>query len=212
MQLMGISERGMVNSLVAGALPDEAAAKSLLSSGLLADLLSDRVDWSKVNRDEFRRLLGLPPLMPTYQVAITRVRLHVMIKRGGYGWIHPQIKAVNFPMERLEQWQVAIALMGFRQNTSTAEVLRVAAGEGYRPAYLPELLALGEIYPDLQWARPIVSLGSRWKNADGLDCVPILRRHEDKRALALAWYEQVWGHICQFAMVRIGDGSLLLAA
>lgn len=53
--------------------------------------------------------------------------------------------------------QVGIDLVGFGQRITSEEVYRELRGMGLRPANLPELLALGAQYPDIQRKFPIVA-------------------------------------------------------
>ena len=74
--------------------------------------------------------------------------------------------------------------------------------EGFRPARIEELLALGAQHPELQRSFPIVALGSVWKKSNILFYVPCLCLVFDAyRTLSLGDFGSVWDDQCRFAAV-----------
>jgi hypothetical protein len=67
---------------------------------------------------------------------------------------------------------------------------------------LPELLAFGEKYPDVQREFPVVALGSAWRDSVGNRHVPYLVRHAGRRLLYLYWLGCEWDSGYRFAAVR----------
>ncbi len=72
---------------------------------------------------------------------------------------------------------------------------------GYRPATLPELLALGKQYPEFQRWFPIIALGSVWRGQGGVRLAPCLSENAGKRGLGLDSFDFVWGAFCCFLAV-----------
>jgi hypothetical protein len=73
--------------------------------------------------------------------------------------------------------------------------------EGYRPATIEELLALGSQYPEMQKSVPIAALGSAHvvKNRRFVPCLSGSFSH---RALTLAIIYRRWSTSYRFAFVK----------
>lgn len=119
--------------------------------------------------------------------------LQQMIVSGNYGWTNSDITENNFPLptEFLDKKiTVSTKLFHFNRDISSEDVIFEMEKVGYRPATLPELLALGKTYPELQKDFRIVALGSIW-DAYGLRGVPILDSGRE-RWLNLGWFGNGW--------------------
>jgi hypothetical protein len=78
---------------------------------------------------------------------------------------------------------VELRLVHFDREITADRILAELDRRNLRPATLPELLALGADYRDLQWQ--IVALGSRHHNSFGEDYWPVLARRGPTRILTL---------------------------
>ncbi|HUC01582.1 MAG TPA: hypothetical protein VMA75_01625 [Candidatus Paceibacterota bacterium] len=124
------------------------------------------------------------------------------IAAGRYDWKNDDITAKNFPSKRKGTADLEIILVKFDDAMSSEGILRELDKQGLRAAELPELLAFGEKYPDVQREFPVVALGSVWRGSVGNRGVPYLRGYAGKRYLLLDWFGLGWGSLCRFAAVR----------
>jgi hypothetical protein len=128
--------------------------------------------------------------------------LYYAIGRGGYDVRDARITDIAFPKKRNRIARVNLVLMKFRRNGTASQVVRRFEKLGLRPAELPELLAFGELYPDVQLNFTIVALGSI-ASIKGNRLVPILTAMAPggKRILTLINCEEasVWNDSCYFA-------------
>lgn len=190
---------------VIGETPCEQLQK-LLGSGLFSDLLAANVE--SVNRDDFRKVIGLKPLgmnttITSYPIQINYDRsVKDAIKAGNYDWKNDDITSKNFPSQETGTREATVELFHYGKDMSTDEVLADLDKQGYRAATLKELLALGEKHPDLQREFPIIGLGSVWQGSDGNRCCPCLSWGVSERSLGLRWIDSRWRDDCRFAAVR----------
>jgi hypothetical protein len=124
------------------------------------------------------------------------------VKAGKYDWKNDRIISKNFPSKRKGKVDAEIILVKFAKDMESEAILLELDKQGLRPAELPELLAFGEKYPEVQREFPIVALGSVWRGAGGVRCVPCLDRDSDERGLYLLWFDVGWGSGCRFAALR----------
>lgn len=125
-----------------------------------------------------------------------------MVEAGEYDWVNSNISEENFPIEGDECHELRIVLFHFGRVMDSDEVVAIMKREGFRPAKIEELLALGEAHPNLQKEFPIVGLGSVWQDRDGLRHVPHLYKLGSKRYLYLYWFEYRSNAYCHFAGLR----------
>ncbi len=131
--------------------------------------------------------------------------LKQMIANGKYGSCNYDITEKNFPMPTElvgEKVVVSAKLFHFNHVISSEEAIAEMEKEGFRPATLAELLALGEAQPDLQRQFPILALGSVLRRANGTRHVPYLDVLGDKRNLYLLPFGADWHYTCRFLAVR----------
>lgn len=139
---------------------------------------------------------------PTYPVTIdSALSLQEMIAAGRYDWVNDDITPECFPIQRSGTKTTEIALVHRNKTVESQPLIDELDREGYRPATIEELLALGAKYPDLQREYPIVALGSVAEVGGGR-CVVCLDRWRDERGLDLLWFGSEWFEICRFAFVR----------
>jgi hypothetical protein len=115
-----------------------------------------------------------------------------MVKAGNYYRSDPYITSKHFPSSEKGLRQVETRIVQFNRYVVAKEVLQELDNNGFRPATLPELLALGEQYPGLQ-EFPIVALGSIWYTRAGYRHVAYLDRDRNlSRELLLYGVEYGW--------------------
>lgn len=124
-----------------------------------------------------------------------------MVAAGKYDWVNSEITAEHFPTKGEGRVEVKISLACFNRVMESNEVITELDKLGLRPATLPELLAFGAKYPDVQRGFPVVALGSVWRDADGSRGVPCLSGDGSERLLSLDWFGDRWGGRYRFAAV-----------
>lgn len=130
------------------------------------------------------------------------IPLAAMIAGGRFDKKNSDITAQNFPIHGSGMSSIEITLFYFMCVMNTDAVLAEMDRCGYRPAALPELLALGAAQPELQRRFPIIALGSVWDHRDDNRDVVFLDGNYARRSLNLRWYEGCWDNFCRFAAVR----------
>lgn len=116
--------------------------------------------------------------------------LEDMVIAGKYDWGNRSINIINFPYKGKGKSEIELKLVCFGKDTQYEEVVAGLESLGLRPGTLPELLALGAAYPDLQLEFPIVQVGTIWQNIDRSGRRGIyLRRGNKERGLSAIWLE-----------------------
>jgi len=169
-----------------------------LGSGVLADLLE--VDPSRIDREEFRKMIGLPPLVLRITVDYS-LTLEQMIALGQYDWKNDDITAKNFPVNGEGKKEITVELVKYESGMSSEAILADLDKNGLRPATHEELLAFGAAFPELQRKFPIVALGSV-ASIFGDRRVAFLDRYDSERDLRLRWFDGGWYARCRFLAVR----------
>ena len=100
---------------------------------------------------------------------------------------HPRRGAYRTPGEFTDDGAVDVELVRLNRSVDTKEVLAEIDRRSLRPATLPELLAFGEKYPDVQRQFPVVALGSSLVGPCGYRQVPFLCGDSGCRHLDLTW-------------------------
>jgi len=124
------------------------------------------------------------------------------IEAGKYQAVHADINAKNFPSTRSGQAALEIVLVRFEQRMKSEDVLQELDKEGLRAAELPEFLAFGAKYPDVQRKFSIAGLGSVWRDRKGYRNVPCLYEASEGRYLDLHWWDDAWYSYSRFAATR----------
>lgn len=120
--------------------------------------------------------------------------LAAMIAAGKYKWKNVNIIDKNFPLPAgLSGKKIAIVgkLFNFCEISSKGAICEMNEA-GYRPAILPEFLALGAKHPELQRQSPLACLGSSWHDPKGIRGVPCLDVIFDERGLGLNAFQGIW--------------------
>ena len=163
----------------------------VLESGLFSDLLMANV--AQVNREAFRKLCGLPPILPTFQVTVDYGKsLAEMIAAGNYDWVNEDITQDHFPIKGSGQEEKEVVLFHFDKVMTSEQAITDMDKAGFRPVLIEEFLALGAQQPELQKKFPIICLDSVWRSSHGDRYVPCLdcdgaRRDLHLYGLGLAW-------------------------
>lgn len=113
-----------------------------------------------------------------------------MLAAGKLDKMNEHITAENFPITGEGRVSTKIILVPSSGYTETDYVAKELRRVGLRPATLPELLAFGAAYPDMQRHFDIVALGSKWTDPSRNHCyVPFLTVVLDnmERELCLLW-------------------------
>lgn len=125
-----------------------------------------------------------------------------MIAAGKYDWTDNDITADNFPVKGEGRQEREVALFHFNRVISSNDAIKEMASAGYRPATIEELLALGQVQPELQRQFPIVALGSVCRDPRGHRLVPYLCGSAVGRRLGLLCFDADWVERYRFAAVR----------
>ena len=123
------------------------------------------------------------------------------IGAGEYQAVNAHITARNFPWTRRGTADLEVVLFRFEHRMSSEQVLRALEEEGLRAAELPELLAFGATYPNVQRKFSVVSLGSVWHDRKGSRNVPCLYSASEGRYLDLHWWDDGWYSYSRFAAI-----------
>lgn len=206
---MNLATLGQGAKVIELILQKETPAKQmqeLLETGLLADLLDANVD--TVNREDFRKLLGLGKLMPDMMELVGIVlpekkkTLTDRIKDGGYDWTNPYITEKRFPLT-LPAGPQKLFLAHYNKVVSGKKVEEWAGKNGYKVGLMDDLLAVGSHpeYKELQRQFSIVALGSS-AVIHGNRHVPLLYRGGAGRGLRLRRRGSGFSELCRFLLFR----------
>ena len=121
------------------------------------------------------------------------------IAAGNYQAVNADINAKNFPSARSGQAALEIVLVRFENRMNSEDVLQELDKEGLRAAELPEFLAFGAKYPDVQRRFSVAGLGSVWRDRKGYRSVPCLYEASEGRYLDLHWWDDGWYSYTRFA-------------
>lgn len=177
---------------------------ALIGSGLLADLL-DATDPSAINRELFRKTIGLGPLVPeTVILSVDYSKtLDDMIALGKYDWKNYDLTAKRFSITGEGVQEFEARYFHFNRAISSEDALRLIKEDdgGWEPAKTEHLLVFGANNPDEQRKFPIVALGSVGE-VSGDRLVPYLDGDGSRRNLGLYWFDGGWGACCRVLAVR----------
>lgn len=142
-------------------------------------------------------------IVATFHVVVDYSKsLQEMVSEGCYDWVNNEITPEHFSVEGDGQQEKDIVLFHFGRYISSEDAIVEMEKEGYRPARIEDLLALGASQPEIQKQFPIVALGSVWRHPDGHRHVSFLDWDGLGRRLYLAWFGLDWNDAWRFAAVR----------
>jgi hypothetical protein len=124
-----------------------------------------------------------------------------MIEDGRYNEVHKDITPRNFRLSATGFWQIELKLVQFQYPVAPLEAVVLMKKQGYRPATIEEILALGSQHPGLQRRIPIVGLGSA-RVAENRRYVPCLGGSESARTLTLVVIYRRWSIYYRFAFFK----------
>lgn len=179
------------------------------STGLTADYFEavGKAELIKVSREEFRRVLGLGPLIPEpdHLVIDYSQTLEQMILAGRYDWKNDNITADRFPVRDEGIVEYEYKLVHPNRSISSKDVIKETTSidkeNPWQVARIEHLLAYGAKNPEEQRKYPIVALGSVGEVGDDRG-VPFLGEGGSRRLLSLRWFDFVWYSVCRFLAVR----------
>jgi len=134
------------------------------------------------------------PVTVNYDLSVEQA-----IEAGKYQAVNADITSKNFLSKRTGQANLEIVLVRFENRMKSEEVLRELENEGLRAVELPEFLAFGAAYPDVQRRFCVAGLGSVWQDRKGYRNVPCLYEASEGRYLDLHWWDDGWYSYTRFA-------------
>jgi hypothetical protein len=137
------------------------------------------------------------PVVVNYDLSVEEA-----IRAGDYQAVNADITDENFSWTRRGQADLEIILVRFDHRMTSPDVIRELEEEGLRAAELPEFLAFGATYPDVQRKFSVAGLGSVWRDRKGYRNVPCLYTASEGRYLDLHWWDDGWYSYSRFAAIR----------
>lgn len=127
-----------------------------------------------------------------------------MIAAGKYpeGAVNQNITVDNFPVKGEGAVDLDAVLLHPNRDIKTDDALKEMDQLGLRPATLPELLAFGAKYPDIQLQFPIVELADVWVSPRGHRCFAYLHGWDGRRRVRLLYGDGGWPAHCRFLAFR----------
>lgn len=125
-----------------------------------------------------------------------------MVSAGKYDWVNLDITNSHFPIQGSGQQEKEVVLFHFNKVVSSEEAIVEMEKQGFCPAKIEDLLALGANQPELQKQFSIAALGSSWRRSGGALSVPLLGWCVVGRSLGLGWFVRDWDGRWRFAAVR----------
>ena len=126
--------------------------------------------------------------------------LRQMIEAGSYDEVSKDISPRNFYLQSVGHRRAELTLVQFGYAMSPFEMIERMKAQGFRPATIEELLAIGREKPDLQRTIPIVALGSSRTHGNSR-WFPCLGGNRAKRTLTLAIMYRRWSIYYRFSFV-----------
>lgn len=137
--------------------PSKEGLNALFKSGLLSDLLD--ADLSQINRDDFRKLLGLHSLNLQISVDCSQT-LEEMILAPHLDWVRGDISSKWYPVKGRGRKILKVEIVHLNCEISPEGAIAEIIKRGMRPALIEELLAFGTSFPEIQRNFRVVALGS----------------------------------------------------
>lgn len=111
-----------------------------------------------------------------------------MISAGHYDRVNDDITAEHFPIRGGGTAELEAQLVHLNRLMESEDVLKELDKNDLWPGTIPELLAFGAKYPELQRQFPIIAMGSVWQDPDAGRCVPGLWSDAGERGLGLDYF------------------------
>lgn len=164
---------------------------ALIKTGFWADLVeaAEARKLSSVNRDDFRRFIGLPPIKLFIAVVDYGLPLSSMIQLGRYdGVVDSHITTENFLLTGKGKWEVEYEIIYLNRAISFGDSCTEIKIRKLEPAKIEDLLAFGAKYPDIQREFTLFALGSVILNA-GNCLVACLDGSDTERNVSLFFWD-----------------------
>lgn len=155
-----------------------AKFQNLLGSGLPADLME--ADPSAINRDDFRKFLGLSPL-EFYALVNFGLTLTQMIAEAHFDWVNDNITPERFPVVGRGTKKYKFKIYEPKRNISSEDATERMRSDGFPAARHEVGLAFAREFPNEQLKRPIALLGlsAEWRGARVVVCLGRLGAKRD---------------------------------
>ena len=153
--------------------------------------------FADVMAEAARKPHDLFPVTVNYDLSV-----EAAIEAGNFQAVHADISSKNFPSQRSGQANLELVLVRFEHRMRSEDVILELEKEGLRAAALPEFLAFGAKYPDIQRKFSIAGLGSVWPDRKGYRNVPCLYEASEGRYLDLHWWDDGWYSYTRFAAIH----------
>jgi hypothetical protein len=131
----------------------------VLHDGYLADLMLGIKEGTLPPRDDFRKLIGLPPVELITEIDFG-MSLDAMIAAGNYDGKNGAITADKFPVEGTGKKKFRNKLFPFDPDISSEDAVAAMEKEKFTPATHVHGLAFKATFPDMQHKFSIACLGS----------------------------------------------------
>ena len=173
-----------------------------MSSEVMQGWITDLTGLKKILAEAF-----CPPsqnyITHTFTILVDETKtVEELVVEGNYDWSNSNVTSKNFPRsEEGTKDKKEVALFHFNKTMTSEDVIAEMKKDGYRPATIFELLALGVTQPELQRGFPIIALGSDC-TLDGGRHVADLYGVAGGRGLGLGWLGGDWSVGCRFVGLR----------
>ena len=173
-----------------------------MSSEVMQGWITDLTGLKKILAEAF-----CPPsqnyITHTFTILVDETKtVEELVVEGNYDWSDSNVTSKNFPRsEEGTKDKKEVALFHFNKTMTSEDVIAEMKKDGYRPATIFELLALGVTQPELQRGFPIIALGSDC-TFDGSRHVAYLYESAGGRNLHLLWLDNDWNDNCRFVGLR----------
>ena len=184
---------------------DSDKFQSGLTTGFASDFAEAlaTLDLNVLDRDTFRKALGLGTLTSGLLVVDYSKSLEVMIAAGRYDWKSSDITDKRFPIKGKGKVELETKLFHFNRDISSEKAVELieADDNAWESAKIEDLLAYGAKNPEEQRKYPIIGLGSVCR-VGGRRIVPRLDRDDSERGLNLRYWDVDWSGYVRFLAVR----------
>lgn len=177
----------------------------VLHDGYLSDLVLGIKEGTMPPRDDFRKLLGLPPVELITEIDFGQTLEH-MIAAGKYDWQSEYVTANKLPVGGRGKKTFRNKLFYFGHDISSGGAVAVIEKQKFVPATHVHGLAFGATFPDEQRKYPIIFLGSS-AQVNGDRNVVGLSRNDNGRNLSLYGWDGDWHDHYRFLGVQEVSGT-----
>lgn len=124
-----------------------------------------------------------------FTIKVEKRSLRSAIRAGKYDVKNADVNDLNFPLLNEVYGKKEMFLLHFKEDLSSADIIKKMKKAGYRPATLMDLLSLAAKFPNFQRKTPIVALGSVTGDK-GKMRAPVIYDSSGCHALGLSQYDE----------------------